>query len=60
MIADLGLILSVAAITSLVFKKIEQPLVLGYIIAGVLVGPHVSITPTVIDEASVSVWSNWA
>jgi CPA2 family monovalent cation:H+ antiporter-2 len=42
LIADLGLILSVAAVTTLVFKKIKQPLVLGYIIAGVLVGPHMS------------------
>jgi CPA2 family monovalent cation:H+ antiporter-2 len=57
LIADLGLILSVAAITTLVFKKIKQPLVLGYIIAGVLVGPHMSLTPTVIDEASIGVWS---
>ncbi len=57
LIADLGLILSVAAITTLVFKKIRQPLVLGYIIAGMLVGPHVPILPTVLDEASIKVWS---
>lgn len=30
---------------------------LGYVIAGVLVGPHMSLTPTVIDEASIGVWS---
>ncbi len=46
-ITDLGLILAVAAITTLIFKKIKQPVVLGYIIAGVLVGPHISLTPTV-------------
>ncbi len=57
LIADLGLILSVAAVTTLVFKKIKQPLVLGYIIAGVLVGPHVTLLPTVIDDASIGVWS---
>lgn len=57
LIADLGLILSVAAVTTLVFKKIKQPLVLGYIIAGLLVGPHVGFIPTVIDEASIGVWS---
>jgi len=57
LIADLGLILSVAAVTTLVFKKIKQPLVLGYIIAGVFVGPHVTLFPTVIDEASIGVWS---
>ncbi|MBP8823077.1 MAG: cation:proton antiporter [Flavobacteriales bacterium] len=57
LIADLGLILSVAAITTLVFKKIKQPLVLGYLIAGMLVGPHVPVLPTVLDEASIKVWS---
>ena len=57
LIADLGLILSVAAVTTLVFKKIRQPLVLGYIIAGVFVGPHTPFTPTVMDEASIGVWS---
>lgn len=57
LISDLGLILSVAAITTLVFKKIKQPIVLGYIIAGVLVGPHVSFIPSVIDEANIRVWS---
>ncbi|HRO41034.1 MAG TPA: cation:proton antiporter [Flavobacteriales bacterium] len=57
LIADLGLILSVAAIVTLVFKKIRQPLVLGYIIAGVLVGPHVPLLPTVLDESSINVWS---
>ncbi len=58
LIADLGLILSVAAITTLVFKKIKQPLVLGYIIAGVLVGPYVPGLPTVLDESSIRVWSD--
>lgn len=57
LISDLGLILSVAAVTTLVFKKIKQPLVLGYIIAGLLVGPHMPFTPTVIDDRSISVWS---
>lgn len=57
LITDLGLILAVAAITTLIFKKINQPLVLGYIIAGLLVGPNVPALPTVIDEQSVHVWS---
>ncbi|MEO5585650.1 MAG: cation:proton antiporter [Flavobacteriales bacterium] len=57
LIADLGLILSVAALTTLIFKWIKQPLVLGYIIAGVLVGPHVTLFPTVLDEKSIQVWS---
>lgn len=53
LIQDLALILIVAAITTLLFKKIKQPLVLGYIIAGFLVGPHLSLTPTVVDTTNV-------
>lgn len=57
LISDLGLILIVAGITTLIFKKIRQPLVLGYLLAGLLVGPHVSLFPTVADEEAVKVWS---
>ena len=53
LIEDLALILIAAAITTLLFKKIKQPLVLGYIIAGFIVGPHLSLTPTVADTANV-------
>ena len=56
-ITDLGLILAVAAITTLIFKKIKQPVVLGYIIAGVLVGRHVSLFPSVVDEEGVKTLS---
>lgn len=57
LIKDLGLILSVAAVTTLVFKRIRQPLVLGYIVAGFLVGPHVKFMPTVTDEVNIRTWS---
>lgn len=53
LIQDLALILIAAAITTLIFKKIKQPLVLGYIIAGLLVGPNLSLTPSVVDTANV-------
>ena len=53
LISDLALILITAAITTLLFKKIKQPLVLGYIIAGILVGPHLSLTPTVVDTENI-------
>lgn len=56
-ITDLALILAVAGITTLIFRKINQPVVLGYIIAGFLVGPHVSLVPTVADSEGVKVWS---
>jgi len=53
LIEDLALILITGAVTTLVFRWIKQPLVLGYIIAGFLVGPHLSITPTVADTGNI-------
>lgn len=57
LITDLALILAIAGITTLLFKRINQPVVLGYIIAGFLVGPHVSLTPTVVDSEGIKIWS---
>lgn len=57
LISDLGLILAAAGITTLLFKKIKQPLVLGYILAGILVGPHINIIPTVTDKGSIDIWA---
>ena len=58
LIADLALILICAGIMTLVFKKLKQPLVLGYIVAGFIASPHFSLTPSVIDTASIHVWSD--
>jgi CPA2 family monovalent cation:H+ antiporter-2 len=55
LIRDLGLILMAGAITTLIFRKIKQPLVLGYIIAGFLVGPHFHLVPTVIDNDNIRI-----
>ena len=57
LIADLALILICAGVMTLVAKKLKQPLVLGYIVAGFIAGPHFSLTPSVADAASVHVWS---
>lgn len=57
LIIDLGLILGVGAITTLIFKRINQPLVLGYIIAGFLVGPHFTYLPSVADAHNVEIWA---
>lgn len=57
LITDLALILVAAGITTLIFKKIRQPLVLGYILTGLLVGPHVSLLPTVSDPESIKIWA---
>ncbi len=58
LISDLALILIVASITTLLFKKIKQPLVLGYIVAGMITGPYFSMFPNVADMANINVWSN--
>jgi CPA2 family monovalent cation:H+ antiporter-2 len=55
LIRDLGLILMTGAITTLIFRKIKQPLVLGYIIAGFFVGPHFHLVPTVIDNENIRI-----
>lgn len=55
LIQDLGLILIAGAITTIVFRKIKQPLVLGYIIAGFLVGPHFHLLPTVADTENIEI-----
>lgn len=57
LIADLGLILAAGGITTIIFKKIKQPLVLGYILAGLLVGPHFDFIPTVSDSANITIWA---
>ena len=56
LIADLGLILAAAGVITLLFKKIKQPLVLGYILAGVVVGPHLDFFPTITDHKSINIW----
>lgn len=57
LISDLGLILMTAGVAVLIFKKIKQPLVLGYLIAGFLAGPHFSLFPTVQEIHNVEVWA---
>src|ERR1700754_4569116 len=57
LIIDLALILAAAGVTSLIFKMIRQPLVLGYILAGLLIGPHISLFPTVADAENIKIWA---
>ena len=57
LISDLGLILMTAGVAVLIFKKIRQPLVLGYLIAGFLAGNHFAFFPSVQDIKSVEVWA---
>ncbi|WP_456313338.1 cation:proton antiporter domain-containing protein [Pseudomonas shirazensis] len=57
LISDLGLILMTAGIAVLLFKKMKQPLVLGYLIAGFLAGNHFDFFPSITDMKSVEVWA---
>ena len=58
MIQDLALILIVAGIVTLIFKRLKQPLVLGYIVAGFLVSPHMPYTASVADAENVHLWAD--
>ncbi len=58
LIKDLALILSAAALVTLVFRKLKQPVVLGYIISGLLVGPNLKLFPTVIEIDSIKTWAD--
>lgn len=58
LVKDLALILMVAGIVTIIFKKFKQPLVLGYIVAGFLVSPHMPYTMSVIDETDIKTWAD--
>ena len=58
MIQDLALILVVAGVVTLIFKKLKQPLVLGYIVAGFLVSPSMPYTASVADMENVHLWAD--
>ena len=58
LVKDLALILVVASIVTLLFKKLKQPLVLGYLVAGFLVSPHMPYTMSVVDSADIHTWAD--
>lgn len=58
LVQDLALILVVAGFVTLIFKKLKQPLVLGYIVAGFLVSPHMSYTMSVVDQGDIQTWAD--
>ena len=58
LVKDLALILVVAGFVTLIFKKLKQPLVLGYIVAGFLVSPHMSYTMSVVDQGDIQTWAD--
>ena len=58
LIKDLALILMVAGVVTLVFKKLKQPLVLGYVVAGFLVSPHMPYLASVVDHQDIHTWAD--
>lgn len=58
LVYDLMLISVYAAITTLIFKKLKQPIVLGYIVAGIFAGPYMHFLPTVSDQDNISIWGD--
>ena len=58
LILDLTLITIYAGITTLIFKKLKQPTVLGYVLAGIFAGPYFGLVPTVTDRANLEVWAD--
>lgn len=57
LITDLALLLIVAGITTLLCKRLKQPTVIGYILAGFLIGPVVDFVPTVGDMTNIDLWA---
>jgi monovalent cation:H+ antiporter-2, CPA2 family len=57
LLIDLALILGAASVVTVLFKWIKQPVVLGYILAGFLIGPHFTGLPTIQDTKGVHVWA---
>ena len=58
LIKDLALILVVAGIVTIIFKRLRQPLVLGYVVAGFLVSPNMPYTMSVVDIADIHTWAD--
>lgn len=56
LIVDLTLITIYAGLTTLFCKKFKQPIVLGYVLAGILAGPHFNFLPTVSDKENLTLW----
>ena len=58
LVADLALILIVAGAVTLIFRKLKQPVVLGYIVAGFLISPNFQYIPTIVERADIGVWAD--
>lgn len=58
LISDLAMILTLAGMATILCKKFNQPLILGYMLAGFLASPHFTLLPNVIDSGNITVWAD--
>ncbi|MCH5234439.1 MAG: cation:proton antiporter [Muribaculaceae bacterium] len=58
LIADLALILLLGAVVTLLFKKLKQPVVLGYILAGFLASPKFTYLPSISNLDNIEFWAD--
>ena len=58
LISDLAFTLVIAGIVTVVFKWLKQPVILGYIVAGIIAGPSITFLPTVTDSANIQTWAD--
>ena len=55
----LTMVLCVAAVTTVVFRRLHQPVILGYLLAGMLIGPYIPV-PWKRTATSSMTWPSWA
>src|SRR5215207_9663455 len=55
---DLATVMIVAAVVTVLFRQLKQPVVLGYILAGVIIGPHTPPFPLIADEHAIKTLSD--
>ena len=58
LVADLALILVASGVVTVIFRKLKQPVVLGYIVAGFLISPNFDYLPTIVAQADISTWAD--
>ncbi|MCL2529816.1 MAG: cation:proton antiporter [Coriobacteriia bacterium] len=57
LITDLALILTAAALATIVCKRLNQPLILGYVLAGFLISPAIGWIPNIVESDNIHIWS---
>ena len=58
LITDLTLIAIYAGLTTLIFKWLKQPVVLGYVLAGIIAGPYLTFFPSITDKENIKIWAD--